>query len=164
MDMASTLYVHFIFLLNKQGRGTNVDMRVAWITVFCVHECQASEWINELQSGVDRRSEGMASVQPVMFTTGHSTIIIKRHCVTLYQRCQTVPIVMLSTCTFCSAFANSRKSAMSFVVSVYPSVPSMCPHVSARLPFDGFPWNLMQGTSTNICREISNYVTIGHCT
>jgi len=93
-DTAATLYVHFIFLLNKQGRENNVDIRVAWITVFCEHECQASEWINELQSGVDRRSEGMASVQPVMFTTGHSTIIIKRHCVTLYQRCQTVPIVM----------------------------------------------------------------------
>jgi hypothetical protein len=97
-DTASTSHVHFIYLLSKYGRGTDFDVRIACVTVFCVHEWQDLEWINELQSGVDRRSEGMASVQPVMFTTGPSTTVIKKiHCVTLHQGCQTV---VQKTCTF----------------------------------------------------------------
>jgi hypothetical protein len=33
------------------------------------------------------------------------------------------------------------------------SRPSVCPHVSARLPPDGFSWNLTLGNLTKICRE-----------
>ena len=38
----------------------------------------------------------------------------------------------------------------------------VCPHVSARLPIDAFPLNLILDTSINICRETRNLVTIGH--
>lgn len=35
------------------------------------------------------------------------------------------------------------------------------PYVSARLPMNGFPWNLIAGTSTRLCQENSNLVEIG---
>ena len=38
---------------------------------------------------------------------------------------------------------------------------SLCPHVSARFPLDGFSLNLMLGTSVKICRESTNLDKIG---
>jgi hypothetical protein len=40
------------------------------------------------------------------------------------------------------------------------SCMSVRPHVSTRLPLDGFSWNLILGTSTKICRETPNLVKI----
>jgi hypothetical protein len=57
---------------------------------------------------------------------------------------------------------KSRKSPVTFVTSVSPSVClHLCPQVSARLPLDGFPWNLILGTSMKICRENTNLPKIG---
>jgi len=42
------------------------------------------------------------------------------------------------------------------------SVPtSVCPNVPTRLPLDRLRWNLIFGTSTNICRVDSNLAKIG---
>ena len=38
---------------------------------------------------------------------------------------------------------------------------SVFPYVSARLTVNGFPWNLIAGTSTRLCQENSNLVQIG---
>ena len=38
---------------------------------------------------------------------------------------------------------------------------SVFPYVSARLTVNGFPWNLIAGTSTRLCQENSNLVEIG---
>jgi hypothetical protein len=54
------------------------------------------------------------------------------------------------------AFVQSHHAHISFV---YPSV---CPHVSARLPRYGFRWNLILGASKKICRKTLNLVKIGH--
>ena len=59
-----------------------------------------------------------------------------------------------STVLFLDAFANRKKRRLA------SSCPSVCPHVSARLPQDGFPWNFMMGTSIKICRETPNFVKI----
>ena len=55
------------------------------------------------------------------------------------------------------AFAQSRKAPLN------PSHvrPSVYPHVSARLPLDGFPWNLILGTSMEVFRETPGVVKIG---
>jgi hypothetical protein len=37
----------------------------------------------------------------------------------------------------------------------------LCPHVSARPPLDGFPWNLILGTFTEICRVTANLIELG---
>jgi hypothetical protein len=39
--------------------------------------------------------------------------------------------------------------------------PSVCPHASARLPLDRFPWNLILGTCMKICPENPSLVKIG---
>jgi len=38
--------------------------------------------------------------------------------------------------------------------------PSVCQHVSARLPLDAFPWNFMLATLMKTCRENLYLVTI----
>jgi hypothetical protein len=38
---------------------------------------------------------------------------------------------------------------------------SVCPHVTARLPLNGFPWNLVLETSMSIRVETLNFVEIG---
>ena len=38
--------------------------------------------------------------------------------------------------------------------------PSVCPHVTTRLPLDGFSWNLISEYFSNICRENSSFITI----
>jgi len=52
------------------------------------------------------------------------------------------------------AFAWSRKAPVSFVMSVRP-------HVSARRPLDGFPWNLVLRTFMEICQGTPDLVHIG---
>jgi hypothetical protein len=48
------------------------------------------------------------------------------------------------------AFAKLRKSTVSFVIPVCPSVR---PRGTTRLPLDGFPCNLMAEYFPKICRE-----------
>ena len=38
--------------------------------------------------------------------------------------------------------------------------PSICPHMSERLPLDGFPWNSTLRNFINNCRGISQLVKI----
>lgn len=61
----------------------------------------------------------------------------------------------LPNCAVCSAenvhFLQCVRIFACFVVSVSPSI---CLHVSAPLPLDVFPWNLIWGTDMNTCREI----------
>jgi len=46
-----------------------------------------------------------------------------------------------------------------YLCHVCPSVrPSVCPHLSTRLPLDGFPRNLILTTSMKLCRESPNLV------
>ena len=58
-----------------------------------------------------------------------------------------------------------RKSPISFVMLVRPCV---CPHVSARLPLDGFSWISILGTFIKICRQNTGSLkydkNIGHFT
>jgi hypothetical protein len=50
---------------------------------------------------------------------------------------------------------------VSYIRHVCPYV-SVCSHVlSARLPMDVFPWNLIFGTCVKICWETPSFVTIG---
>jgi hypothetical protein len=56
---------------------------------------------------------------------------------------------------------SRKKTRVSFVKSVRLSV---CLHLPARLPLDGFSWNFILGTSTKICRETPDLLKIGHCT
>jgi len=44
---------------------------------------------------------------------------------------------------------------------VMSACPSVCPHVSARLPLGGFSWNLIRGTLTKICWEGPKSAKIG---
>ena len=60
-----------------------------------------------------------------------------------------------------TAFRRLRIHAewsISFIMSV---CWSLCPHVSARLPLDGFPWNFILATFMKICRETPNLVKTG---
>jgi hypothetical protein len=59
--------------------------------------------------------------------------------------------------TTLGAFALSGKATISFM-SVCLSV---CRHVSAPLPLDGFPWNLIFGTLMKICPGNPNLAKIG---
>jgi hypothetical protein len=66
---------------------------------------------------------------------------------------------------FCSLILLCRRLQARFHGRENRLVPSSClfvrPHVSARLPLDGFPWNLIRGTCMKICRENSHLVKIG---
>ena len=44
---------------------------------------------------------------------------------------------------FLRAFAKLRKATISFVMSVRPSLPSVCPHGTTGLQLDGFSLNVM---------------------
>jgi len=56
-------------------------------------------------------------------------------------------------------FALSRKGPTTFIMSIHPlCVPP--PHISAWIPLDGLPWNLILGTSKKIRRHIQNFVKI----
>ena len=43
----------------------------------------------------------------------------------------------------------------------YSFVPSVRPHISARLPLDGLPWNVILGSCMQVCLENSYLVTLG---
>jgi hypothetical protein len=55
------------------------------------------------------------------------------------------------------AFTKLRKAAVSFVVSVFPSVR---PHGTNRLPLDGCSWNLIFGYFSQIRFEDLNFIKI----
>jgi len=70
------------------------------------------------------------------------------------------PVMKLwySSTSYWARSHSCEKKTIIFVSSVYPSV---CPQISARLPLDGFPWNLILGTSMKIWREPPNLFKIG---
>jgi hypothetical protein len=53
------------------------------------------------------------------------------------------------------AYAKLRKTTISFVISVRPSVS---PHATTRLPMEGFLWNLIFEDLSKICRENSSFI------
>lgn len=64
-----------------------------------------------------------------------------------------------------SAFYCCHARLLSVRLSVGPPVltsvsPPVCLHVSARLPLEGFPWNLTMGTSRKFCPENPNFLVI----
>ena len=62
---------------------------------------------------------------------------------------------------FVGALASSRKASIAFVMSTCPSVSVyVCLHTSARLPLDGFRWNLILGPCLKICHEIPFFFKI----
>jgi len=54
------------------------------------------------------------------------------------------------------AFALSRKASTSYIIR-----PSVRPNVSARLPTNRFPWNLVSWNFMEICQETPNLVKFG---
>ena len=66
-----------------------------------------------------------------------------------YYAIRTLPVL-----TILGTFARSAYCNLKFVRD------SICPHVSARFPLDGFLWNLVLGTVIKISREISGLVKI----
>jgi hypothetical protein len=59
---------------------------------------------------------------------------------------------------YLGAFAKLRKVAISFFMSVRPSI---CPHGTTRVSLDGFSWNLIFEYFSKICREKSSFSKIG---
>jgi hypothetical protein len=47
---------------------------------------------------------------------------------------------------------SSHFRPVRIAVKTLSFVLSVCPHVSARVPLDGYPWNLILGTFMNACR------------
>ena len=63
----------------------------------------------------------------------------------------------LSACRNFIVSHEQRNAPITFLLSLRPS---LCQHVSARFPLDGFLWNLME-TLTKTCSGTPNFVKIG---
>jgi hypothetical protein len=78
----------------------------------------------------------------------NSARLLATHSIRIFR-----PSLHLPCVTVCHQVPNAL-----YLRHVRPSVRS---HVSALLPFDGFPWNLISVTSMLICGEIPDLVKIG---
>jgi hypothetical protein len=62
---------------------------------------------------------------------------------------------------YISIRASCSVQMVSGCSSVHPSVrPSICPHVSVRLPLDGFTWNLTSGTHKNLLNNLQIWLKL----